>query len=93
MISRVHSSILQGIDAIGCEVEADVVTSVAKADIRLVGLADKAVQESVSRIQAALRNRGCRWRVAAGPAAGLAEGGVMAAARGFDRGSATGYPC
>jgi hypothetical protein len=24
MISRVHSAILQGIDAIGCEVEADV---------------------------------------------------------------------
>jgi hypothetical protein len=55
MIARVHSSILQGIDAIGCEVEADVVTSAEKPDIRLVGLADKAVQESVSRIQAALR--------------------------------------
>ena len=61
MISRVHSSILQGIDAIGCEVEADVVTSAEKPDIRLVGLADKAVQESVSRIQAALRNSGSRW--------------------------------
>ena len=24
MISRIHSAILQGIDAIGCEVEADV---------------------------------------------------------------------
>jgi magnesium chelatase family protein len=61
VISRVHSSILQGIDAVGCEVEADVVMSSNKADIRLVGLADKAVQESVSRIQAALRNSGYRW--------------------------------
>ena len=61
MISRVHSSILQGIDAVGCEVEADVVTSASKPDIKLVGLADKAVQESVSRIQAALRNSGYRW--------------------------------
>ncbi len=61
MISRVHSSILQGIDAVGCEVEADVVTAAEKPDIRLVGLADKAVQESVSRIQAALRNSGYRW--------------------------------
>jgi len=32
-----------------------------KPDIKLVGLADKAVQESVSRIQAALRNSGYRW--------------------------------
>jgi magnesium chelatase family protein len=61
VISRVHSSILQGIDAVGCEVEADVVPSASRADIKLVGLAEKAVQESVSRIQAALRNSGCRW--------------------------------
>jgi len=61
MISRIHSAILQGIDAVGCEVEADVVTSADKPEIRLVGLADKAVQESVSRIQAALRNSGYRW--------------------------------
>jgi predicted ATPase with chaperone activity len=37
-------------------VEADVVRSASRADIKLVGLADKAVQESVSRIQAAVRN-------------------------------------
>jgi len=61
MIARVHSSILQGIDAVGCAVEADVVTTANKPDIKLVGLADKAVQESVSRIQAALRNSGYRW--------------------------------
>jgi len=61
MIARVHSAILQGIDAIGCEVEADVVMSADHPEVRLVGLADKAVQESVSRIQAALRNSGYRW--------------------------------
>jgi len=60
MISRVHSSILQGIDAIGCEVEADVAIG-GEGDIKLVGLADAAVRESISRIQAALRNSGFRW--------------------------------
>jgi len=60
MISRVHSSILQGIDAIGCQVEADV--AVGKVgELKLVGLAEAAVKESVSRIQAALRNSGYRW--------------------------------
>jgi magnesium chelatase family protein len=60
MISRVHSSILQGIDAIGCEVEADV-SSGKSGELKLVGLAEAAVRESVSRIQAALRNSGYRW--------------------------------
>ena len=60
MISRVHSSILQGIDAVGCEVEAHVVSS-DNPDIKLVGLADKAVQESVSRVQAALHDSGYHW--------------------------------
>ena len=60
MISRVHSSILQGIDAIGCEVEADVAIG-GMGEIKLVGMAEMAVKESVSRIQAALRNSGYRW--------------------------------
>ena len=55
MISRVHSSILQGIDAIGCEVEADVASG-GMGELKLVGLAEASVKESVSRIQAALRN-------------------------------------
>ena len=39
MNARVHSSILQGIDAIACEVEADVVESAdSETNIRLVGL-------------------------------------------------------
>ena len=60
MISRVHSSIIQGIDATGCEVEADVATG-GMGELKLVGLAETAVKESVSRIQAALRNSGYRW--------------------------------
>jgi magnesium chelatase family protein len=60
MISRVHSSILQGIDAICCEIETDV-SSGHVGEIKLVGLADAAVKESTSRIQAALRNSGYRW--------------------------------
>ena len=60
MISRVHSSILQGIDAIGCEVEADVASG-GMGELKLVGLAEASVRESVSRIQAALRNSGYRW--------------------------------
>jgi magnesium chelatase family protein len=60
MISRVHSGILQGIDAIACEVEVDVSMG-AKVEFDLVGLADMAVRESISRIQAAFRNSGQRW--------------------------------
>ncbi len=60
MISRVHSSILQGIDAVAGEVEADVARG-GIGELKLVGLADTAVKESVSRIQAALRNSGYRW--------------------------------
>ena len=60
MIARVHSAILQGIDAVSCEVEADV-SHGGEGEIKLVGLADTAVKESISRIQAALRNSGYRW--------------------------------
>lgn len=60
MISRVHSSILQGIDAVRCEVETDVAIG-GNTELKLVGLPEAAVKESVSRIQAALRNSGYRW--------------------------------
>lgn len=60
MISRVHSSILTGIDAIACEIEVDV-SSAAEPKFELVGLAAEAVREAISRIQAALRNSGYRW--------------------------------
>lgn len=60
MIARVHSSILQGIDAVGCEVEVDVAKG-QNGDLKLVGLAEAAVKESISRIIAALRNSGYHW--------------------------------
>jgi len=60
LIARVHSSILQGIDAVAGEVEADVARG-GTGELKLVGLAETAVKESVSRIQAALRNSGYRW--------------------------------
>src|SRR6056297_2101838 len=60
MIACVHTSILVGIDAVACEVEADVAVG-NSGEIKLVGLAESAVKESVSRIQAALRNSGYRW--------------------------------
>jgi len=60
MIARVHSSILQGIDAVACEVEADVSIG-DDGEVKLVGMAEAAVRESISRIQAALRNSGFRW--------------------------------
>jgi magnesium chelatase family protein len=60
MISRVHSSILQGIDAVACEVEADV-SAGSNGEVKLVGLAEVSVKESISRIQAALRNSGYHW--------------------------------
>ncbi|MBT3279792.1 MAG: YifB family Mg chelatase-like AAA ATPase [Phycisphaerales bacterium] len=60
MIARTHSSILSGIDARVCEVEVDVAKG-GLGDFKLVGLADAAVKESISRIQSAVRNCGYRW--------------------------------
>lgn len=60
MIARIHSAILQGIDATPCEIEADV-SKGGSGEIKLVGLADAAVKESTSRIQAAMRNSGYHW--------------------------------
>ena len=51
---------MTGIDAILCEVEVDV-SKGGMGELKLVGLADAAVRESISRIQAALRNSGYRW--------------------------------
>ncbi len=60
MISRIHSSILQGIDAIGCEVEADVARG-GMGDLKLVGLVETSVKGTLSRIRAAMRNCGYDW--------------------------------
>jgi len=60
MIAHVHSSILTGIDAIGCEIEVDVSRG-GKGEFALVGLAGMAIEESISRMQAAMRNSGFIW--------------------------------
>ncbi|NLF31161.1 MAG: YifB family Mg chelatase-like AAA ATPase [Planctomycetes bacterium] len=62
MLSRIHSTILQGIDATSCEVEVDISRgSLGSEGLSLVGLPDAAVKESISRVQAAMRNSGYRW--------------------------------
>ncbi len=60
MIARIHSSILAGIDARVCEVEVDVGKG-ENGSLKLVGLADAAVKECISRIKSAIRNCGYRW--------------------------------
>ena len=60
MISRVYTSVLQGIDSINCEVEVDVSTG-GIGEIKLVGLAKSSAKEATSRIQSALRNSGYYW--------------------------------
>ncbi len=57
MLARVQSYIIEGIDALHCEVEVDVdETAIQKQSI--VGLPDAGVKESLERVQAALLNSG-----------------------------------
>ncbi len=59
MLAKVHAFVLQGIDAVPCEVEVDHAER-AEAGPRptIVGLPDTAVKESLDRIRAALFNCG-----------------------------------
>lgn len=67
MLARVQSYLLQGIDAVACEVEVDVDLSQIKEDASqqpratVVGLPDTAVKESVERVRSALGNSGFRY--------------------------------
>ena len=57
MISRVYSFVLQGIDAVRCEIEADLL----RIDTRktaIVGIPDAAVKESIDRVRTAILNGG-----------------------------------
>ncbi len=54
MLARLASIAIVGIDAIPVEVELDV--SSGMVGLRMVGLADKAVQEAAERVQSALKN-------------------------------------
>jgi magnesium chelatase family protein len=60
VIARVESFVLQGIEAIPCEVEADISTASLPATT-MVGLPDAAVRESIERVRTALLNGGFRY--------------------------------
>ena len=57
MLARVRSSLLQGIDALPCEVEVDFDPTAIEKQL-IVGLPDAAVKESLERVGAALGNSG-----------------------------------
>jgi magnesium chelatase family protein len=60
VISRVQSFVLQGIDAVRCEIEADL-TPTRMPRTAIVGLPDVAVKESMDRVRTAILNSGYRF--------------------------------
>jgi len=60
VISRVHSFVLQGIEATPCEIEVDFAGS-GLPRTTVVGLPDTAVRESADRVRTALENSGFEW--------------------------------
>lgn len=58
MLARVQSYLLQGIDALPCEVEVDLAEDEFDGRPTVVGLPDAAVKESVERVRSALVNAG-----------------------------------
>jgi magnesium chelatase family protein len=58
MLARVPSYVLQGIDALACEVEVDAQEGDTNERPVVVGLPDVAVKESVERVRSALVNTG-----------------------------------
>ena len=59
MLARVYSCAVIGLEGVIVEVEVDTAQGLPGIDI--VGLPDKAVQESRSRVQAAVKNAGLRY--------------------------------
>lgn len=57
MLARVQSYLLQGIDALACEVEVDLDDTAIEKQI-VVGLPDTAVKESIERVRSAMTNAG-----------------------------------
>lgn len=57
MLSQVHSYVLQGIDALPCEIEVDVADR-GLEKTTIVGLPDTSVKESIERVRAATCNSG-----------------------------------
>ncbi|MEX2578039.1 MAG: YifB family Mg chelatase-like AAA ATPase [Verrucomicrobiales bacterium] len=59
-LTCVYSGALRGVDAVAVEVEVNAADS-GNIDIKLVGLPDAAVRESVDRVITAIKNSGLRW--------------------------------
>jgi len=59
-LSCVHSGALAGVDALSVEVEVNAADG-SNPDIKLVGLPDAAVRESVDRVTTAIKNSGLGW--------------------------------
>ena len=57
MHAVVESAVLQGVDALACRVEARV-SGTGRDVVRIVGLPDAAVRESVQRVEGALAASG-----------------------------------
>ncbi|MCA9303434.1 MAG: ATP-binding protein [Phycisphaerales bacterium] len=57
MVPKIHSFILQGIDATPCEIEIDLDDAQLQKEL-IVGLPDAAVRESLERVRAAIGNTG-----------------------------------
>lgn len=64
MLARVQSFVLQGIDAVPCEIEIDCTDKSMDKD-SIVGLPDAAVRESGERVRAAIANSGYRQPMSA----------------------------
>lgn len=58
MLSKVNSSAVVGLDAVAVEVEVDI-ASEGLPSFTIVGLPDKAVEESRERVRSAIKNSGC----------------------------------
>ncbi|MBL4590438.1 MAG: YifB family Mg chelatase-like AAA ATPase [Phycisphaerales bacterium] len=57
MVPKIHSFILQGVDASPCEIEVDLDDAQLQREL-IVGLPDAAVRESLERVRAAIGNAG-----------------------------------
>lgn len=59
IIGRTHTATLNGIDAVGVEVEVDL--QGGQSGVTIVGLADKAVDEAKERVRSAIRSTGIHF--------------------------------
>ncbi|MEX2673233.1 MAG: YifB family Mg chelatase-like AAA ATPase [Phycisphaeraceae bacterium] len=57
MLAQVHSYVLQGVDALACEIEVDVADR-GLVKTTIVGLPDASVRESIERVRSAVLNSG-----------------------------------